>query len=325
MSDKSLPSKVASLRAGASALLPIYPESFEDVVRLARLAIIAGMIKPQKIGWGENQETEPPEATEARATMIVLQGMELGLPPMMAIQLLAMINGRIVAHSEAVPGILLSRGFKIKQEYVGGDPGQDTFAARATLTRPDGQVFVAEFSVADAKIAGLWSPQEKITKKGKNGAYQVDNDSAWHKYWKRMLWARALGFVSKDGGADALKGIMVREEMDDFIRSQQAIDVTPVRAPMPSPPSLADIPDPDAEDVASPATEAPASEDMAKDDAGFAERLLVDLSQKLEGVKGDASRMEVWESMAELVSSLSDADQRRAEAIFEGRPDRVKE
>ena len=83
----STPSKaLQTLRAGASALLPIYPETFDDVVRLARMAIISGMIKPLTKGWGENQETEPPDATEARATMIVMGGMEIGLPPRQSIQ-----------------------------------------------------------------------------------------------------------------------------------------------------------------------------------------------------------------------------------------------
>lgn len=67
MSDR--PSKALStMLAGGAALLPIYPKTFEDVVRLARMAIISGMVKPQQIGWGDAKETERPEATEARAT-----------------------------------------------------------------------------------------------------------------------------------------------------------------------------------------------------------------------------------------------------------------
>jgi hypothetical protein len=216
--------QIATLRAGAAALLPIYPTSFDDVVRLARMSIIAGMIKPQKSGWGDNQETESPNATEARATMIILQGMELGIPPMQAVQLLAMINGRITAHSEAVPGLLLSKGFKIKQEFIGKE-FEDTFKAVCTLTRPDGDFVVSEFSVKDAKDAGLWDDAPTVTKYNKT----KPNDSAWFRYKKRMIWARALGFAAKDKGADAMKGLMVREEMEDMIRSEQARDITPVK------------------------------------------------------------------------------------------------
>jgi len=212
---------VTPIRSGAAPLLPIYPSSLEDVVRLARMAIIGGMIKPITKGYGDKAETEDGNALEARATMLIMQGMELGIPPMMAIQLLAMINGRITAHSEAVPGILLSKGFKIKQTYS-GTPMTDEWTATCQLTRPDGEVFTSSFSVSDAKQAKLWDEKVKVTKRGKNNStYEADNDSAWHKYPKRMLWARALGFAAKDGGADAMKGLIIREEMEDMIRMER--------------------------------------------------------------------------------------------------------
>lgn len=234
---------VSQLRAGASALLPIYPNTFDDVVRLARMAIMAGMIKPLSTGWGDEKDVETPNATEARATMIIMQGMELGIPPMQAVQLLAMINGRITAHSEAVPGLLLSNGFKIRKEFRGVEMSDD-WAAVCTLTRPDGGVFVGEFSVRQAKRAKLWSPAEKITKKGKGGStYQTDNDSPWHKYPDRLMWARALGFASKDGAADALKGLMVREEVEDMIRSEYARDITPTKQITLEIPDIPDVQD----------------------------------------------------------------------------------
>ena len=91
-------------------------------------------------------------------------------------------------------------------------------------------MFDGTFSVKKAKVAKLWSPEDKITKRGKNNTtYQADNDGSWHKYPDRMLWARALGFAAKDGAADALKGLMVREEMEDMIRAEQARDITPVK------------------------------------------------------------------------------------------------
>ncbi len=249
-------SNIAPLRSGASSLLPIYPTSFDDVVRFARMSIIGGMIKPITKGYGDSAETEGNNALEARATMVILQGMELGLPPMQSVQLLAMINGRITAHSEAVPGLLLSKGFKIKQSWSGTEM-QDDWTAICELARPDGGVFVGTFSVKDAKQANLWDQREKIKKKRKDKSeYEVDNDSAWKRYPKRMLWARALGFAAKDGGSDAMKGLMVREEMDDFIRSELARDITPdadaIRVSKPLALELPDIPD-----------EAPAADDIA--------------------------------------------------------------
>ena len=83
------------------------------------MAYKSGMLKPLKTGYGDNAETEAPESTLARGTMIIMQGMELGLPPMQSLQLLALINGRICADSEAVPGILLSKGFRIAETWSG--------------------------------------------------------------------------------------------------------------------------------------------------------------------------------------------------------------
>lgn len=321
MNEQSPSRSLQTLRAGASALLPIYPTTFDDVVRLARMAIIAGMIKPLKSGWGDSQETEEAGATEARATMIILQGMELGIPPMMAVQLLAMINGKIVAHSEAVPGILHSKGFKIKQEFVGTefDP---TFKAVCTLTRPDGDSIVSEFSVKDAIAARLWDPEAKVKKKGKGGSvYEADNDSSWHKYPKRMLWARALGFAAKDKGADAMKGLMVREEVEDMIRSGQIVDITPEALPAPRQtlPDVPEIPDDPVPDIPGDETSGitdPVDESLSPEQEQiFLEKLKEDVAL----CKTQAEREEVALANDDLFSRLSDSSRRIAEAIVQGR------
>lgn len=275
---------IAQLRAGTSPLLPIYPSSFEDVVRFARIGIMAGMVKPQKRGWGDDAQEEDASAVEARATMIILQGMELGIPPMQALQLLAMINGRIVAHSEAVPGQLLSKGFKIAKKWRGTEYGDD-WGVTCILTRPTGEVFEGDFSVAKARKAGLWSPDPKVKKRGKNNTtYEADNDSAWHRYPDRMLWARALGFAAKDGAADVLRGLAIREEVEDMIRGEQARDITPAKAaPLEIPD---DIPDgtssPKAENTKpalakEPDTE-PDNQDELADPEGFLAKLADDLA-----------------------------------------------
>lgn len=254
---------IAPLRAGR-ALNPIYPQSIEEVYRLATMALRSGMLKPIKKGWGDDAEEEPEAATLARGTMIIMQGMEIGIPPMQAVQLLAMINGRITAHSEAVPGLLLAHGIKIKEWWTGEEMSDD-WTCHIELTRPGGDKHVSSFSVKDAKRARLWDQRARITKKGKgNTTYEVDNDSPWFKYPKRMMRARALGFAGKDFGADALKGIQIREEAEDMLRIEDARDVTPA----PAIPDLPEIPDfPDAVD------EMPAEEDDAPiaDVAGFIE------------------------------------------------------
>lgn len=315
--NKQTPSKaLATMKAGATALLPIYPETFDDVVRFARMAIFAGMVKPQKIGYGDTAQTEDERSTEARATMIVMQGMELGLPPMQAVQLIAMINGRMTVHSEGVPGILLSKGFKIEKTFVGKEYDDD-FKAVCRLTRPDGQVFVGEFSVRDAKEAGLWDETATITKFGK----AKPNDSAWYRYKKRMLWARALGFATKDGGADATKGLMVREEVEDMLRSRDAVDITPdvpmIENDVPEIPEIPDdVPELPLDDETSGLAD-PAGDDMLSPDQE--EAALANLQDELAAAKSPGIRMEIVDMYESVIERMSKVGKDRADAIIEGR------
>ena len=320
--NKQTPSKaLATMRAGATALLPIYPETFDDVVRFARMAIFAGMVKPLKTGWGDREVVEDERATEARATMVVLQGMELGLPPMASVQLIAMINGRMTVHSEGVPGILLARGFKIKQEFV-GTQYEDDFAAVCTLTRPDGEVNVTRFSVSDAKEAGLWQTSPTVKKKGRDkSTYDAPNDSPWFKYRKRMLWARALGFNSKDFASDAMKGLAVAEEVEDMLRSRNAVDITP-DVPMieNGVPDIPEIPDDDVPELPpddeTSGLDDPAGDDMLRPDQE--EAALANLKDELAAAT-PGTRMEIVDMYESVIEKMSRKGKDRADAIIEGR------
>ena len=293
---------VAQLRSGGY-LAAIVPQTIEDAYRLSTMAFKSGMLKPLKSGYGDNAVEEPPEATLARGTMIIMQGMEIGVPPMQSIQLMAMINGRITAHSEAVPGILLSKGFKIKESWS-GTPMADDWTCTVELTRPDGERFTSSFSVADAKQAKLWDQRAKVQKKGRGGStYEADNDSAWYRYPKRMLKARALGFVGKDGGADALRGIMVREEADDMARVEDMRDVTPPKIAKPSALDLPDIPD----------EAPPAAEDSPIADV---DGYLAKLREERGYCQSVDELDELREANADLIARLPKAHQDAANAII---------
>lgn len=304
---------IAQLRAGTSPLLPIYPSSFEDVVRFARIGIMAGMVKPQKRGWGGDAQEEDASAVEARATMIILQGMELGIPPMQALQLLAMINGRIVAHSEAVPGQLLSKGFKIAKKWRGTEYGDD-WGVTCILTRPTGEVFEGDFSVAKARKAGLWSPDPKVKKRGKNNTtYEADNDSAWHRYPDRMLWARALGFAAKDGAADVLRGLAIREEVEDMIRGEQARDITPAKsAPLEIPDDI-QLPPKETEPVVQINADIEASDDTLADPEGFLARL----SDELALCSSVEELAEIKTHNADMIARLPKSHKAKAEKMLD--------
>jgi hypothetical protein len=233
MSDKKQVA-VQTMRVGGM-LAPIHPQSIEEVHRLAKMGVMSGLLKPLKTGYGDKAQIEDTEATLARGCMLIMQGMEIGVPAMQSLQLLALIGNRIVAHSEAVPGIMLAHGFKIKRS-MSGTRMTDDWTAHCEITRPDGSVHTGSFSVLQAKQARLWD--QKPTKEAYGKV--KPNDSAWFCYPERMLAARALGFASKDGAADVLKGIAMQEEVEDMMHVQSMRDVTPVASIAPP-----DIPDDD--------------------------------------------------------------------------------
>lgn len=180
--------KVVPLRAGGR-VQAIIPDTVEEVFRIAK-AVAASGLAPNGM------------KTPEQITIAIMHGAEIGLPPMQAIQRIAVVNGRPAIWGDAVPALLLARGFKIVETMDGTD---DARGATCCVIRPDGTKVERRFSIGDAKVAGLW---------GKAGP--------WKQYPDRMLQMRARGFAARDGAADVLSGLYVAEELQD-------IDVTPQR------------------------------------------------------------------------------------------------
>ena len=170
-------SALSPVRGRHAAITGLVPQTLDDVYRLAS-AIAKSGLAPNTM--------RTPEAI----TVAILTGLELGLPPMMALNRIAVINGRPTLWGDAIPALLWSRGFKIR-EWMDGDQ-----VAKCEVTRPDGSVITREFSSKDAAAAGLW---------GKSGP--------WKQYPQRMLAMRARAFAARDGAADVLGGLYMTEEI----------------------------------------------------------------------------------------------------------------
>lgn len=175
-------SKALALRAGGS-ISAIVPQSIEEVYRVAKCISESGL--------APNGMKTPEQVTVA-----ILTGLEIGLPPMFAIQKIAVINGRPSIWGDAVPALLWARGFKLK-EWSEGDG--DKLVANCEVTRPSGDVVRRFFSVIQAKKAGLW---------GKSGP--------WSQYPDRMLQMRARGLACRDGAPDVLSGLYLAEEAGEI-------------------------------------------------------------------------------------------------------------
>jgi len=121
-------------------------------------------------------------------------GMEIGLQPLQSMQSIAVINGRPSIWGDAMLALVRSSGLL---EAINEDVTESK--AVCTIKRRGEQEVVREFSLQDAKQAGLT---------GKQGP--------WSQYPKRMLQMRARAFTLRDVFPDVLRGVHVAEEAQDM-------------------------------------------------------------------------------------------------------------
>lgn len=155
-------------------------------------------------------------------------GLELGLPPMAAIQSVAVINGRPCLWGDALIGVVRSSPLcRYVREWIDGE-GDQMVAYCETHRENEAEPVKRSFSVFDAQRAGLWQTEPIVTRTVKGSSYKKRNDSPWWKYPKRMLQMRARSWCLRDVYADILKGIQIREEVEDYTHN---IKETPVERP----------------------------------------------------------------------------------------------
>ena len=103
-------------------IVAIIPENVEEAFRLAQAVHKSGMA-PKDLNSAE------------KINVAILTGLELGLPPMQALNRIAVINNRPSLWGDAVPALLLSKGFRLKETITGEG---DKRTATCTVRRPDG-------------------------------------------------------------------------------------------------------------------------------------------------------------------------------------------
>jgi hypothetical protein len=209
------------IMAGAAprALVPV---DFDGAYRIARVVVEAGMA-PSTL------ETTP------KAMVAILHGLEIGLTPMQALQSIAVINGKPTIWGDAALALIYASDKMewIEETTTGNFPG-DSYTAFCKVKRKGiAKIYTGEFSIGDAKTAKIWE------KRGRSG-----QDTPWITYPKRMLKMRAR-WVLRDAFADVLKGLHLREEIEDMEpTAAESATVTRRRAPPPT-----------AEEEAKPATQ----------------------------------------------------------------------
>lgn len=136
-------------------------------------------------------------------------GGSVGLNPMQSLQSICVINGKPSMWGDAVLGVVKASGL---EEYTEESYDAKTLTATCTTKRKNDAVVVTRsFSMEEAKKAGL-----------------TGKDS-WTKYPTRMLQMRARAWALRDKYPDLLKGLQVREEVEDYSIETSAVEEPALR------------------------------------------------------------------------------------------------
>ena len=199
----------------------LQPANMDEALRMAEMLSRSQMIP--KAYQGKPQD----------ALVAMMMGSELGLNPIQSLQNIALVNGKPSIFGDALAALMLNHPAFGGMEEDFDDASQ---TAKCTVWRKGGPRHTQSFSEADARKAGLW---------GKAGP--------WAQYPKRMLQMRARGFAIRSQFADALAGLITREEAEDMpvernitpMPNSVPLDIppqAPVRQPEPLPATPAATP-----------------------------------------------------------------------------------
>jgi hypothetical protein len=191
----------AQMPAGGK-VIAIIPQSVEETFRLAR-GVVEADLAPYALIKGKT-----PDKAATAVAVVIMAGAELGLPPMASLRLMTAINNRPALYGDGTIAVIRMRRVA-KTLKMGFTPGKsaefgDDACGWCEAERADtGETARHEFTVGDAKRAGLWDERDKVERKG----VMSDNDAPWHRYPKRMLMWRAAGYNLRELFADVLTGI----------------------------------------------------------------------------------------------------------------------
>lgn len=174
-------------------------------------------------------------------------GGEIGLSPMQALQGIAVVNGRPTVWGDAALALVMASGLCESIDELNPEEALQTGAGKCIVKRRGQPVPVTRsFTVEEAKKANLW-----------------EKDSPWRTYPGRMLQMRARAFALRDAFPDVLKGVGIREEVEDIpVETTPTIMIPRALAPTAATPDHQPSPEP-ASTTAAPVTLEPPSQSPA--------------------------------------------------------------
>ena len=154
------------------------PTTFEGMMAQAEILVRSGLL-PVEI------------KTAAAAVAVMLTGRELGLGPMQSLRSIYIVKGKPSLSAQLMAALILRDGHAYKIIESTNSRCEIAFVRRG------GQTYVHEFTVEDAKRAGLSQSQ------------------TWQAYTKAMLWSRCMSAGARAAMPDVLAGMYTPEELAD--------------------------------------------------------------------------------------------------------------
>lgn len=166
---------------------PLIPKNVKEAFELATI-LSKSSIVPQ--GFAGKPES---------VFICISFGMELGLPPLQALQNIYVVNNKPTIYGDAALALASEYPSVEMIEEDAPDIAMKNGCGRCAVKLKNGQTVERRFSVEDAKKANLW---------GKSGP--------WTQYTGRMLMLRARSWAIRDAVPGCLKGMQIREEVEDY-------------------------------------------------------------------------------------------------------------
>lgn len=185
--EKQYEKQVAEFHPNAAFANALIPKTFKEAMELAVVLSKSGVVPTGMVGR--------PEA----CFVAIGFGMELGLPPMQAIQNIMVVNGRPTIWGDAAHALVMGSGQVEMFEEDAPDIALTQGFGRCRIKLRGMPEIERRFSIEDAKRAKLW------TKEG-----------PWQTYPGRMLQMRTRSWAERDAAPFILKGIQFREEIGDM-------------------------------------------------------------------------------------------------------------
>ena len=179
--------KIAEFKPLPAFASSLVPTSVKEAMEMATMLSKSNIVPKDFYGKPEN------------CFVAIGFGMEIGLPPMQAVQNIMVVNGRPSLWGDSVLALVMGSGHCEKFEELSSSEAIKAGMGRCRVKRAGMKEMEVTFSLEDAKKAGLL---------GKPGP--------WQQYPGRMLQMRARSWALRDCFPDVLKGIQVREEVEDY-------------------------------------------------------------------------------------------------------------